>query len=57
MERALFSATMLWAGFVATTIVVNHRFARDSWTRTLIDAGHWLGVLWVMGLVIGLFGG
>ncbi len=56
VERALFSAVMLWIGFVATTVTVNNRFARDSWSRTLIDAGHWLGVLLVMGLVIGLFG-
>ncbi len=56
VERALFSAVMVWIGFVATTVTVNNRFARDSWSRTLIDAGHWLGVLLVMGLVIGLFG-
>ncbi len=56
VERALFSAFMVWVGFVATTVTVNNRFARDSWSRTLIDAGHWLGVLLVMGLAIGLFG-
>ena len=56
VERALFSAAMVWIGFVATTVTVNYRFGHDSWARTLIDAGHWLGVLLVMGLVIGLIG-
>jgi Protein of unknown function (DUF1761) len=56
VERALFSAVMVWIGFVATTVTVNNRFARDSWARTLIDAGHWLGVLLVMGAIIGTFG-
>ncbi len=56
VERALFSAIMIWIGFVATTLTVNGRLAQDSWSKTLIDAGHWLGVLLVMGLVIGLFG-
>ncbi len=56
VERALFSAVMVWIGFVATTVTVNNRFARDSWARALIDAGHWLGVLLVMGAIIGAFG-
>ncbi len=56
VERALFSAVMVWIGFVATTIVVNYRFSRKSWTLILIDAGHWLGVLLVMGAVIGAIG-
>ncbi len=56
VERALFSAAMLWIGFVATTVIVNYRFGRHPWSLVLIDAGHWLGVLLVMGLVLGLFG-
>ena len=54
--RSLVSAFFIWLGFVATTMTVNHRFGRNSWMLTLIDGGHWLGVLLVMGLVIGLFG-
>ena len=54
--RSLVSAFFVWLGFVATTLIVNHRFGRNSWMLTLIDGGHWLGVLLVMGLVIGLFG-
>ena len=44
-----------WLAFVATTIAVNHRYMMKPWSLTLIDAGHWLGVLLVMGAVIGTF--
>ena len=54
--RALFSAFMIWLGFVATTLAVNYRFARRPWSLVLIDGGHWLGVLLIMGIVIGAFG-
>ncbi|HMB75245.1 MAG TPA: DUF1761 domain-containing protein [Kiloniellaceae bacterium] len=54
--RSIISALFVWAGFVATTMIVNHRFQGAPWTLTLIDAGHWLGTLVIMGLVIGLFG-
>lgn len=54
--RALITAVFLWLGFVITTMMVNHRFQSASWSLTVIDSGHWLGVLLVMGVVIGLFG-
>ena len=53
---ALVSAAFVWFGFVLTTMLVNHRFQSATWSLSLIDGGHWLGVLLVMGLVIGLFG-
>lgn len=52
----LITAALIWVGFVATTMIVNHRFQGAKWSLTLIDAGHWLGVLLVMGVVLGLFG-
>jgi len=54
--RSVLSALFVWAGFIAAPMIVNHRFQGSPWMLTLIDAGHWLGVLIVMGLVIGLFG-
>ena len=54
--RSVVSAAFIWLGFVASAMTVNHRFQGAPWALTLIDAGHWLGVLIVMGLVIGLFG-
>jgi hypothetical protein len=47
------SGLFVWAGFVATTIAVNNAYPGRPWLLTLIDAGHWLGVLVVMGGVMG----
>jgi uncharacterized protein DUF1761 len=47
---------VLWLGFVATTLTVNHRYEGFGWDLTLIDTGHWLGVLLLIGAVIGWFG-
>jgi len=52
----LITAALIWVGFVATTMIVNHRFQGAKWSLTFIDGGHWLGVLLVMGVVLGLFG-
>jgi len=54
--NGVLSAIFLWFGFVLTTIVVNHGYQGAKRTQTAIDAGHWLGVLIVQGLVIGAFG-
>lgn len=56
VKNGMISAAFLWLGFVATTIAVNNAFAGRKPMLTLIDAGHWLGVLLVTGAVIGLFG-
>ncbi|CAN7745987.1 DUF1761 domain-containing protein [Mesorhizobium caraganae] len=47
---------VLWVGFVATTLTANHRYENFGWDLTLIDGGHWLGVLLIIGAVIGWFG-
>ena len=52
----LISAFLVWLGFVLTTTLVNHRYSRQKPALTVIDAGHWLGVLLIQGVVIGLFG-
>ncbi|MHA1537192.1 MAG: DUF1761 domain-containing protein [Alphaproteobacteria bacterium] len=56
VQAGAIAAALFWLGFVATTMSVNHRFAGAPWSLTAIDAGHWLGVLVVMGVVLGLFG-
>ena len=56
IQGALITAFFVWLGFVVTTMMVNHRFQSASWALTAIDGGHWLGVLLIMGLAIGLFG-
>jgi len=56
LANGVVSAFFLWLGFVATTLVVNHRYQNFGWDLTLIDGGHWLLALLAMGAVIGWFG-
>ncbi len=54
--RGIVSALYMWAGFVVTTMVVNHRFQMKPWSLTVIDAGHYLFVLIAQGAIIGWMG-
>jgi len=54
--RGVISGLMIWAGFVATSLATNHAFQQTKLSLTLIDSGHWLVVLLVMGAIIGAFG-
>jgi len=55
-RNGFISALFVFVGFVATTLATNHAFQGAKRSLTLIDGGHWLGVLLIQGLVIGLFG-
>ena len=50
------TGALCWLGFVVTTIAVNNAFQKRPVKLTAIDSGHWLVVLLVQGVVIGLFG-
>ncbi len=56
VSGGVITACFVWFGFVATTQLVNHRYGRLPFSLTIIDAGHWLAVLVVMGIVIGFIG-
>jgi hypothetical protein len=56
MRNAVISGIFVWFGFIITTMAVNNAFGGRSYTLTLIDAGHWLAVLIVMGAIIGALG-
>lgn len=56
VRNGIISGAFVWLGFVLTSTVVNHTFQGHKRALTLIDAGHWLGVLAIQGAVIGLFG-
>ena len=43
-------------GFILTTQLVNNAFGGAKYMLTVINAGHWLAVILVMGLVIGWMG-
>lgn len=55
-RNGIISALFIWAGFVLTTLATNHGFQGNKRSLTVIDGLHWLGVLLIQGLVIGLFG-
>lgn len=50
------TATHIWIAFVLPVMAVNYGFGMRKPLLTVIDSGHWLGVLLIMGAVIGLFG-
>jgi hypothetical protein len=52
----MISAAFLWLGFVIPTMVVNYAFHGAKRALSLIDGGHWLGVLLVQGAVLGWWG-
>ncbi len=54
VRAGLITAGFVWAGFITSTMIVNHRFQGQKWSLTIIDSGHWLGVLLIQG---GLLGG
>jgi hypothetical protein len=56
IRSAVISALFIWGGFVLTTVLVNNAFSGRSYMLTAIDAGHWLAVLLLMGVVIGWMG-
>jgi len=56
IRSGLITAAICWVGFVLTTMETNHAFNGARYQLTLIDAGHWLGVLLIQGLVIGAMG-
>ncbi|MET0605638.1 MAG: DUF1761 domain-containing protein [Beijerinckiaceae bacterium] len=56
VRGGLLSGFLLWLGFVVTTIATNYAFGMRRTSLTLIDGGHWLGVLLIQGAVIGMVG-
>ena len=56
MLNGMISGLFVWLGFVATTLIVNHRYQMQPWSLTVIDGLHWLGVLLIQGAILGRFG-
>jgi uncharacterized membrane protein len=57
LRNGIISGAFCWLGFVITTMLVNNSFAKRDPRLLLIDGGHWLVVLLVMGAILGAFGG
>ena len=56
IRNGIITALFLWFGFVLTTISINNAYPGRKPMLTVIDAGHWLGVMLIMGAIIGAFG-
>lgn len=56
IRNGIISGAFCWLGFVATTLATNHGYQGAKRSLTLIDAGHWLGVMLIQGSVIGAMG-
>jgi hypothetical protein len=56
IRAGIISGVVCWVGFVLTTITTNNAYPGRKTMLTVIDAGHWLGVLAIMGAVIGGMG-
>ena len=56
VKNGIISGAFVWLGIALTVLNVTQRFEGQTWQLTFIDAGHWLGVLVIIGAVIGAFG-
>jgi hypothetical protein len=56
LRNGAIAGLFIWFGFVLTTLASNYSFGRRSYRLLAIDAGHWLLVLVLQGVVIGAWG-
>ncbi len=56
VRHGLITAAFIALGFILPTLLVNYSFQGRPFSLTLIDTGHWLLVLLVMGAIIGYIG-
>lgn len=56
VRAGIISGAACWLGFVLTTVIVNNAYAIRKTALTIIDTGHWLGVLVIIGAILGWFG-
>ena len=56
IRGGLIAAGFIWFGFVLTTVAVNNAYPGRKLLLTVIDAGHWLGAMLIIGVIVGGFG-
>jgi Protein of unknown function (DUF1761) len=56
LRNGVISGLFCWLGFVITTMLVNNSFTMRPRMLLVIDGGHWLVVLALMGAIIGGLG-
>lgn len=50
------SGAFCWFGFVVTTVVINNAYQGRKVMLSVIDCGHWLGALLIIGAIVGWWG-
>jgi hypothetical protein len=56
LRAGVITGAFCWFGFVLTTVVINNAYAGRKVMLSVIDSGHWLGVLIIIGGIIGWMG-
>lgn len=56
VKGGLITGAFVWLGFAATATAVNYAWQRAKNMLTIIDGGHWLGVLLIQGAILGAMG-
>lgn len=56
LPTALMAAFFIWLGFIFTTQTINYSYSMRPLMLSVIDGGHWLGVLLVQAAVMSLMG-
>lgn len=56
IRAGIISGVVCWLGFVVTTIATNNAYPGRKAALTVIDSGHWLGVLVIIGAMLGGLG-
>jgi hypothetical protein len=56
LRAGLISGALCWFGFVLSTMAVNNAYTNRRIMLTVLDSGHWLGVLLIIGGIIGWMG-
>jgi archaellin len=51
-RNAIISAVLIWVGFVMTSLSASHALQGTRFSATLIDGGHWLGVLLIQSAIL-----
>jgi hypothetical protein len=53
VSSGMLVGAICWLGFVITSLATNYLYLKARLALTLIDGGHWLGVLLMQGAVLG----
>ena len=56
VRAGLITGALMWFGFVVTVLGTNYAYEKARPSLMTINSGHWLGVLLVQGLALGLIG-